>query len=265
MLNNCPECGSKNIKSLDFKGEIICQSCGLVIEDSDFEINPFIASNVQSRATLPFLLKAGTEAKNGRIFKNLWLYSTNQKNTIKGIEDIEIIAEKLNLPLIVVNEAKKLFKELMDKNYSWGRGLNHLSYSCVYLACSIFNLPKTASEISLYAKTNKKMIMKSARQIAKEFNIKIENIDPLDLVSRFGSNLDLSQTTLNIATEIIIKIKENNLLPSRRPESIVGVALYLASNKNGEKRTQRDITNNTGVNEVTLRGNIKLVKIKIKN
>jgi len=256
---NCPECGSKDIKSLELKGEVICQSCGLVIEDSDFEIKPFMASNVQSRATLPFLAKAGTEAKNGRIVKNSWLYTTNQKNTDKGLNDIELISEKLNLPEYVMLEAKTLFKELMDKNYSWGRGLNYLSYSCVYVACNLFQLPKTTNEICLYAHIDKRIIWRYAKKIAKEFNLQLSTTDPLDLISRFASNLDLSQPTLTEAIDLVMKIKENNLLIGKRPETIVAVALYIASKNNNEYRTQRDVANNTGVVETTIRNNAKLI------
>jgi len=256
----CPECRSTNLKSIDLRGEVVCMSCGLVIDEANFEINPFVATALKNRASLPFLSKAGSKVENGRIFKNTWLYSTNEKNTLNGLSEIDLIAEKLNLPTYVVDEAKIIFKQIMEKKYSWGRGLAYLGCSCIYLACNIFKLPKTANEISLYSSLNRYYIAKYAKNIAKKLYLDIERIDPLDLIPRFASNLDLSQKTLIDANELIIKIKEEDLLVGRRPETITAVALYLASIKNGETRTQREITNNTGVAERTLRNISKLIK-----
>ncbi|MGE0793468.1 MAG: TFIIB-type zinc ribbon-containing protein [Candidatus Woesearchaeota archaeon] len=260
MLEYCPECRSTNLYEVALKGELVCKNCGLVIDEANFERNPFVSIGVKNRATLPILAKAGTETKCGRIVKNSWLYTTNQKNTDKGLNDIELISEKLNLPEYVMLEAKTLFKELMGKNYSWGRGLNYLSYSCVYVACNLFQLPKTTTEICLYAHIDKRIIWRYAKKIAKEFNLQLSTTDPLDLISRFASNLDLSQPTLTKAIDLVMKIKENNLLIGKRPETIVAVALYIASKNNNEYRTQRDVANNTGVVETTIRNNAKLVK-----
>jgi len=256
----CPECRSTNLKSVDLRGEVVCTDCGLVIEDSNFEKNPFVAIGIKNRATLPYLANASSKAEHGRIVKNPWLYTTNQKNTEKGLNNIDVISEKLNLPKVVISEAKLIFKELMSKNYSWGRGLVYLSYSCVYLACNIFNLPKTSSEIGLYSGLSKRNIMRYARNISKKFKIQVSNIDPLDLLPRFASNLDLSQSTLSVATQLVMKIKEDGLLRGRRPETISAVALFVASKNNNEYRTQRDIANNTGVVETTIRTNAKLIQ-----
>ena len=260
MLKYCPECRSSNLQEVHLKGEIVCRNCGLVLDEANFERDPFVAIAVKNRATLPSLAKAGTETKHGRLVKNIWLYTTNQKNTDKGLSDIELVAGKLNLPDFVMIEAKRIFKELMDRNYSRGRGLNYLSYSCVYLACKLFQLPKTITEISLYAHVDKKIIWRYAKKIAKEFNLGFSRTDPLDLVSRFASNLELSQPTLTKAIDLVMKIQEERILPGRKPKTIVAVALYIASKENNEIRTQREITNNTGVNEITLRENARLLK-----
>lgn len=82
------------------------------------------------------------------------------------------------------------------------------------------------------------------------------------VVQRFGSRLELKQSTITLAMEIITKLKGSAMMTGKHPKTIVASALYIASKMNDDYRTQRDFANAAGIIEVTLRQRSReLVKI----
>jgi transcription initiation factor TFIIB len=247
----CPECGNQNI-SYEIRGEIICRDCGLVMEDNGIE-QPFISEAMQTHATQPYLIVAGSQAVEGKIFKSSWMLSTREKNFKLGIAKIDEVASRLSLPEFIITESKLIFKKSLYSNISIGRDNISLIYASIYIACSMHELPKTLMEITAYSEVESKDLMYAYRRIKRSLNIGTKLIDPLDLLSRFASKLELNINTIAIATEILIKIKGTNITAGRKPETIVAGAIYVAGQKGNNKRTQREISNTIGVIEITIR------------
>ncbi|MCF7866882.1 transcription initiation factor IIB family protein [Candidatus Woesearchaeota archaeon] len=257
--SNCPECGSINLHINLQASEIICNDCGLVIEENGIEQNPYVSESTKKNARLPQLATAGSKEIDGKIWKKSWLLSTKEKNMRYGMSRITALAGKLHLPEFVTQEAKVIFKQAMDKDLAIGRDIISFSYSSVYSACIIHNLPKTLLEVIVHSSVRKTRLMRAYKVLRKELSLMIPVVDPIDLIPRFASKLELSQSTVTKANELAMKISEEGLLSGKRPETIVATALYLASRMNEEPRTQRDVANAVGVIEVTIRNSAKKV------
>ena len=251
-MNKCPECSSEKL-SYETQGEIACRDCGLVIEDNGIEQQPFISEAVKSQATHPFLTEAGTRTQEGRIFKASWMLSTREKNLRSAMSKIDEIASRLNLSNIIIKEAKLIFKQSQYSNMTIGRDNISLIYASVYIACKIHGIPKTPLEITAFTEIKEKHLMKAFRLIKKELGLNTQPIDPLDLLPRFASKLELNPSTVTKATEILMQIKGTAITTGRKPETILAGAIYLACQQTGEQRTQRQIANTLGVIEVTIR------------
>jgi transcription initiation factor TFIIB len=258
-MHTCPECGNKNITC--HHGEIICRECGLVIEDSGIE-QPFISEAIQSQATHPHLTTAGTKGINGKIYKTTWMLSTREKNLQTALNKIEIITARLNIPNQTTKEAKLLFKESQYANIGVGRDNISVIYASVYIACNIQGIPKTPLELTAYTEINETQLMRTYKLIKKKLEITTKPIDPLDILPRFASKLELSPNTIATATEILIKAKETGIGTGKKPETLLAGAIYLACQQTGEERTQRQIANTIGVIEVSIR---KISKDLFKN
>lgn len=252
-LEKCPECGSNEIGFNQQRGEIICRECGLVIEDNTISQDEYISEPAKKNAKHPFLSSAGTKEIDGKIVKHSWLLSTKEKNTRYGDNRIESLGSKLCLPDRVVDDAKMLFKRSMAQDLAVGRDFVSLAYACVYSACIIHGVPKTLLELTINTSLTKKKVLSSFRLLKKELELRIEPIDPFDLIPRFASKLELSPQTKTVAIDLMMKLKECGLTSGKRPETVIAGVLYLASKLNNEPRTQRDVANAVGVIEITIR------------
>jgi len=239
----CPECGSKQLRTIE--REIICATCGLVLEDSPVEHQP----REMNVASTPELATAGTFQYNGRIVKTAWMFSTQQKNLQVAKTQINLVASRLKLPERIATEALLLFTRATHKSLNRGRDNTSFLYASVYAACLIHDIPKTPLEITAYGSVSKTKMLRAYRNLTRGLGLHLAPIKPSDLVQRFGSRLELKAETITRATELL----ERHQGQGRRPETIVAAALYLAAKEKGESRTQREVANTTGVIEVTIR------------
>ena len=253
ISNNCPECGSTKLSDRISQNEIICANCGLVIEDAIFEVNPYIPESVKNRASNPYTSVAGTNNVNGRIVKNNWLLTSRQKNLRNASRVINDLKAKLSLTTNIVNEANIIYKNAVEKNLTVGRDNQSTIYASVYLACLIHQIPKTAIEITAYSPVSRKKMLKTSTLIKKELGIKTLPTDIIDYIPRFGSKLQLKQSTITKALEIANNIRKTSVISGKKPKTIIASTLYLATKLNNDPRTQRQIANATGVIEVTIR------------
>ena len=252
----CPECGSRRIYFMS--GEYVCKSCGLVLEDNAIEPDQRIASN----SSHPSLSVAGSYEAGGRIVKRSWLLSTKEKNQEHMDRTLKQLANRLMLPNYVVNEAKIIFRNCTNRRLTVGRSNLSFLLAGVYIACLIHGIPKIPIELTLSTEIHPKTMMQAYRVIRKKFTCKVPTLSPLDLTQRFGSELGLKQSTITMANEIIIKA--NGDLRYMNPQSLMAAALYVATKKNNDYRTQREIANVTGVIEPTIRKRSKEIFIKLK-
>ena len=100
---------------------------------------------------------------------------------------------------------------------------------------------------------DKTKMMRAYKLLKSRLSLKIEQIDPLDFVQRFGLRLELKQTTITLASEIVEKLKGNPLFVGKQPKTIVASAIYIETKMNHDYRSQREIANATGVIEITIR------------
>ncbi len=190
---------------------------------------------------------------DGKIYKSIWLHSTKEKNVMSGENKIKQIAVGFKIPDYVKKEAIRIFKTAVYQDLAIGRDLISFVYASVYIACLQYGLPKVPRELLLGTELRKRKMMKAYRLIKKELKIQIETIDPVDLIPRFASRLELSPKTVTKATEIMMKIKELPQFCGKHPQTLLASALYVATQITGEYRTQREIANYTGVLENTMR------------
>ncbi len=164
-----------------------------------------------------------------------------------------IMSSKLNLCDNVKQESFFLFKLAVDKELNVGRDNLSILYACIYGACKLHQVPKTPSEIVMHSSLSKAKMLRSYGIIKKGLGLKIGITNIEDFIPRFTSRLNLKQTTITNVYEIINKLESSPIIAGKHPKSIVASAIYLATILNNDPRTQREITNATGVIEVTIR------------
>ena len=81
--------------------------------------------------------------------------------------------------------------------------------------------------------------------------------DPSNYISRYVSNLQLSQKTHTTAIKLLEKAQKQDITSGKNPLGLAAAAIYAASKLNEEKRTQNEVASVIGITEVTLRNRYK--------
>ena len=289
-VRKCPECGSTNLYNNKDKGEITCRTCGLVIdgrnislgkewrdfeESEGSEMKRTGAPTTYTKFDMGMGTSIGSESDSFSLDKKQryklqrlkrWqkrLSTVMEKNLKIALGELRRLSSYLNLPTAIEEESGKIYTEAVQKNLVRGRSIESVVAGVVYAACRRQNIPRTLDEISEASGIDKKEIGRSYRYITRELKIKILPSNPVDYISRFASVLNYSPETQSRGVEILSQALTLDLTSGRGPIGIAAAALYIAGLLEGERRTQRDISEVSGVTEVTIRNRYKEITSKL--
>ncbi len=289
-VKRCPECGSVNLTYDDQKGEIICNDCGLIIEEKMVDTGQdvggqFDKSEKKGRGGAPismqkydkglttnvgeisdiYKLEAGQTRKFLRLKKWQERVSTSiERNLRLAMAELRRVASFLNLPSVIRDEASRIYNYVLQRGLVRGRSMESVIAACIYAACRSYNIPRTLDEIAGASDVERKEIGRTYRFIVRKLKIKVTPSSPKDYISRFASILHLTPKSQNDALKILKKADIVELTSGRGPAGIAAAALYVASLLNDEKRTQREVADVAGITEVTIRNRYKELIEKLK-
>jgi transcription initiation factor TFIIB len=282
-VKRCPECASVDLTYDSQRGEIICNECGLIIEEKmvDTGQDPgaqFDKSEKRGRGGAPismqkfdkglttnvgeisdiYKLEAGQTRKFLRLKKWQERVSTSiERNLRLAMAELRRVASFLNLPSVVRDEASRVYNYVLQRGLVRGRSMESVIAACIYAACRSYNIPRTLDEIAEASDVERKEIGRTYRFIVRKLKIKVTPSSPRDYISRFSSILHLSPKTQNEALKILKKADVSELTSGRGPAGIAAAALYVAALLNDEKKTQREVADVAGITEVTIRNRYK--------
>ncbi len=290
FIKKCPECGSANITSNEYLGEITCNDCGLVIEEkmadtgidlqgkfnkdekkgrggAPISIQKFdkgLTTNVGEISDI-YKLESAQTRKFLRLKKWQERVSTSiERNLRLAMAELRVIASYLNLPNVVRDEAARVYNFVLQRGLVRGRSMESVIAACLYAACRSYDIPRTLDEMATASDVERKEIGRTYRFIIRKLSIKIKQSSPKDYISRFSSVLKLSPRTQNDALNILKQAEKVELTSGRGPAGIAAAALYVAALINDEKKTQREVADIAGITEVTIRNRYKELIERLK-
>ncbi len=289
ISNLCPECSNNDLISDDSRGEIICNSCGLVLSqriiDSGPEWRAFSTeeANKKVRVGAPTTLTLHDKGlstmigwKNKDAFGKIispkmkadvyrlrkWNVRTRTNKSIDrnlsyAMNELDRFSSQLNLSKELKESAAHIYRKMVLKNLIRGRSIEAMLIASIYAACRINSIPKTIDDFIEFASVDKKKIARCYRLILTELKIIIKVSSPINFIPRFCAELNLSGSTQNRAAEILKLAKKYRITAGKAPTGLAGAALYVAAIQEGERRTQREVSLATGVTEATIRNRYK--------
>ena len=279
----CPDCKSLDISIDQKRGENVCKSCGLIIDDNMIdagqEWREFSGEGQDGRrAGAPSSyskhdMGTGTEVgstsevyslkvKDRRKFLRLRKWhnrsSTSLERNLKyALADLKRISSLLNIPPAIEEEAARIYRMAVEKGLVRGRSMECVVVGAIYIAARLFHLPRSLNEVCQLTNNNKRDVGKTYRFIARELGIRMLPSGAGDYIPKFANRLGFSAETQTQAQKILEIAKDSELTSGRGPTGLAAAALYVASLITGEKRTQREIADVVGVTEVTIRNRYK--------
>ncbi|MDY6771349.1 MAG: transcription initiation factor IIB [Candidatus Nanohaloarchaea archaeon] len=281
----CPECGERNFSEDTDKGELVCNNCGMVIDEEMIDESPeWRAFNAEQRekkeragAPLTYTkhdMGVSTEIGkgSGELYKvsgkkraqyyrmRKWhnrLTKSKDRNLGFALSELNRMVSHLNLPESVHEEVARLYEKAVDKGLVRGRSMESVIAALLYIVARQQGTPRTLDEIHETSGIDKREIGRTYRYVARELDLRILPAKPQDHIPRFAGKLELSGEVQARARKIIQEAREQNLLSGKGPTGIAAAALYIAAVLEGEKRTQREVADIVGVTEVTIRNRYK--------
>jgi transcription initiation factor TFIIB len=277
-IKECPECASKNLIRDYGKAELFCANCGLVVAENIVDLGPewraFDFEQVSRRARVgaPMTYRIHDKGLStlvtwcptgqGQYKLKKWQQRTHIANTtersfIFALSEIDRMACALRLPMNIREAASMLYRKAMKKRLIRGRSIEGIATAILYITCRQYGVPRTLEEVRDISRVGQKEISRAYRFLLRELELKVSPASPVDFVPRFCSLLNLSSEIRSKAIEIIKHAAENELTNGRGPIGIAAASIYIAAILGGEHRTQKEVSDVTGVTEVTIRNRYK--------
>lgn len=288
----CPECGSTDIVVDPETNELVCRNCGYVIHEELTDYGPewrafdpeqrtrrartggpmsimkpnkgltteIDTSNKDSRGGKISAKHQNTLNRMRKWHRRISMASSYEKNIATALQELEKMVDRLLLPRKVADEAAYIYKQAVKKQLIRGRLIESVVAAIVYAVCRMNNIPKTLEDIANFSNADKKEIGRAYRFIKRELGLKVPLTTAEIYVPRFASALELGVEVQERAKEIIRKAMESSILSGRGPTGIAAAALYIAAIEKGERRTQKQVAEQAGVTEVTIRNRYRELK-----
>jgi transcription initiation factor TFIIB len=288
-VTRCPECNSVHIVRDYDRGELVCESCGLVLDEQFIDQGPewraFDTEQGEKRARTgaPMTYTIHDKGLSTEIgWKNKDSYgksiptrnraqlyrlrkwqrrirvsNATERNLAFALSELDRMASGMGLPRNVRETAAMIYRKAVNKNLIRGRSIEGVVAASLYAACRQCNVPRTLDEIAAASRVGRKEIGRTYRFMTRELQLKLMPTSPQDYISRFCSELKLSGEVQSKSIEIIKNANDKELTSGRGPTGVAAAAIYIASILCNERRTQREVADIAGVTEVTIRNRYK--------
>jgi transcription initiation factor TFIIB len=291
----CTSCGSSHLTRDYERGEIVCDECGLVLEESMIDQGPdwraFDAEQGEKRARTgaPTTLTIHDKGLSTEIgWKNRDPYgksiptrnraqlyrlrkwqrrirvsNATERNLAFALAELDRIASGMALPRNVRETAAMIYRKAVGRNLIRGRSIEGVVAASLYGSCRQCNVPRTLDEIASKSRIGRKEIGRTYRFMTRELHLKLMPTRPQDYIQRFCSELKLKGEIQTRANEILKQATDRELTSGRGPTGVAAAAIYISSVQCGERRTQREVAEVAGVTEVTIRNRYKELTEKL--
>ena len=240
----CPECNSRKLDRDETRGEIVCQDCGLVLEDNvidqgaEWRVFSPEQGDQRARTGAPMTVMLHDKGLSTDIdwqnkdysgktisskFRSQFyrmrkwqkrsrVSNATERNLAMALAELDRMASRLELPKVVREAAAVNYKKAVEKRLIRGRSIEGVAAASLYAACRQCNVPRTLDEIGAASRTGRKEIGRTYRIMVRELKMKIMPTGPEDYIDRFCSGLGLDAEVIAKARELIAAAQELSLI-----------------------------------------------------
>lgn len=291
----CPECGGTVFIRDKDTGEMVCKKCGYVLTGDQVDLSKdwraFDSDSFSDKARTgaamlhsklnkgvsTMIERGGRDARGNKLspetreqmyrlirwHKRTAVSNSVQRNLSIALTELRRMAQYLNIPNSLVEQAAVLYRKTVEKELIRGRLIEAVVAAVLYAVCRKANIPRTLNEMAEASGLTKKDIGRNYRYLVRELNMNVPLTNPIYYISRFASELNLSGEVQEEARRILNEAMKSGLISGRGPTGVAAASVYIAALLKNEKRTQKQVANIAGVTEVTIRNRYRELKEKL--
>ncbi len=276
----------ESIVITDFEtGEILCQSCGRILQQNTTDerkdgrsfrqdehmptsltLHDMGLSTIIGKSNHDFVGKQlSYEMKQSMKRMRIWdsrsqAKTSSDRNLRIALYEIVKLKEKLGLSDAVIDRAAYLYRKAAKAQLVRGRTIKSIVGACMYAACRDMETTRTIIDISNHLQEKRKLIAKSYRILFQNLQLTVSITDPINCIIKFANNLQLPEITKREAIKIFDTLKEKELIAGKNPNAVAASVIYMAGIKTNMSITQQEITKISGITSVTIRNRLQEYK-----
>lgn len=285
----CAECGSVQLLRDNESGELVCQSCGVVVSSTSLDTGPeWRAFDPAQRESLPrvgapmsLLIHDGGLSTNigwqnrdaagrrldaemmSKIYRlRKWQQRSKVADSINrnlsyALGEMSKISSSLSLPKNVVETSSMNYRKALNAGLVRGRTIQSVAVACIYLSCRQCGVIRTLEDVAGSVGISKKEAARNYRFLLRALRPQVPQVNPRDYIGKIVSKLRLNGETERLAGRILDEASEMKLTGGRGPSGVAAACVYISTRFTEELRTQGDISRVAQVTEVTIRNRYK--------
>jgi transcription factor IIIB subunit 2 len=239
------------------RGQTSCTQCGEVLSDQQFELDPAFARGERGAGGGGAGgMRAPGFARPNRPQNMHGSHGLARPSMEAARRSLTAIARKLSIPPAQVDIATGLFKMAVSSHAVIGARSAVLS-ACLYIVCrrQQDSTPLTVLDFADTTGDSPFSIVDYMRTICKATNTTLPPLDPVFLVARLVSNLDLGPQKEDIAVyamKVMRAMKADWISTGRRPLGVAAAALLVACQVHGVELSVESLAKLVRLNQFTL-------------
>jgi len=284
-------CGSVRRNLDPIRLEESCADCGLVFAGSELVAAPPVANAGEStdggRGIGPFAPASNSRRTLGSTVSGYrdgqgrplnWqkryefqhLRRVMQRQTSRTVDgpldrsmarsEIGVGGQRLDLPPVVVQEAERIFRDARARGLYRGRNLPSSVGATLYAACRRYSIPRTLGEVAKAVGARRSEVGRVFKILQRGLGAAIPSVGARAFLARYAEELALSHAVRSNVEEMLDDLNRRPEISGISPHGLVAAVIYLASVRNGERRSRTQVARVTAVTEVTLRSTSRLVE-----
>ena len=285
----CTECGGTSLIRDYESGELVCQSCGYVIQSTILNQGPeWHAFDQEQRdrlqrvgAPLTWIMhdkglsttigwqnsdsagKRLSPEERAKLYRlRKWhrrskVSDSTQRNLANALSEMSKISDRLNLPRNVVETSSMIYRRAIQKQLIRGRTIQSVVVAAIYIACRQCGLVRSLEDVANAAGITKKEAARNYRLLLRRLKPSVPQVNPQGYISKIVNKLGLRGETEMLAMAIMNQAMELKLTNGRGPSGMAAACVYISSQIMDERKTQGEIAKIAQVTEVTIRNRYK--------
>jgi transcription initiation factor TFIIB len=152
----------------------------------------------------------------------------------------------------IIEQAKVFYKKISELKLSRGDNREGLIASSIYTSCKKNQVPRSAKEIAKMFNLNITVLTRGRKKFDDIMNMNLKSSNPDDFIIRFCSKMDFADEMIDIARYVVKKEEEYAIISENAPPSIAAGCIYMVNNCCNLGRTKKEISQACDVSEITI-------------
>jgi len=178
--------------------------------------------------------------------------SYKERNLYNIIETMSLKATNGGISNSIIEQAKVLYKKISELKLSRGDNREGLIASSIYTSCKKNQVPRSAKEIAKMFNLNITVLTRGRKKFDDIMNMNLKSSNPDDFIVRFCSKMDFSDEMMDIARHVVKKEEEYAIISENAPPSIAAGCIYMVNNCCQLGRAKKEISQACDVSEITI-------------